>query len=72
MEAYRRLRAVPYYDQNLDLVAVNGAGEFGAYCICWYDPGSRSGLFEPVGTAEACRRSTATRLAASSSRIRCG
>jgi mycothiol synthase len=56
MEAYRRLRAVPYYDQNLDLVAVNGAREFGAYCICWYDPGSRSGLFEPVGTAEAYRR----------------
>jgi mycothiol synthase len=56
MEAYRRLRAAPDYDPNLDLVAVNGAGELGAYCICWYDPGSRSGLFEPVGTAEAHRR----------------
>jgi mycothiol synthase len=29
---------------------------FGAYCLCWYDPVSRTGLFEPLGTRPAHRR----------------
>ena len=50
LPAYRRLRAAPIYEPELDLVAVLSDGDFGAYCICWYDPASRAGEFEPVGT----------------------
>ena len=30
-------------------------GAFGPSCLCWFDPASRSGLFEPVGTRPAYR-----------------
>jgi GNAT superfamily N-acetyltransferase len=55
VEGYRRLRERPVYRPDLDLVAVTPEGELAAYCIVWWDPASRVGLYEPVGAAERHR-----------------
>jgi mycothiol synthase len=52
-EAYRGLRAAPVYRPELDLVAVTEDDEFVSYCIVWFDPVSKRGEFEPVGTKPA-------------------
>lgn len=56
LEAYRRLRRAELYRPELDLVVVTPEGEFASYCICWYDPNTRIGEFEPVGTRAAYQR----------------
>jgi ribosomal protein S18 acetylase RimI-like enzyme len=55
VESYRGMRAVMGFLPDLDIVAVAPNGTLASYCICWYDPESRTGLFEPVGTRPAYR-----------------
>jgi ribosomal protein S18 acetylase RimI-like enzyme len=54
-EAYGNLRKAAGYMPSLDLVAAGPDSVFGAYCLCWHDPVSRTGLFEPLGTSPAHR-----------------
>jgi ribosomal protein S18 acetylase RimI-like enzyme len=49
VETYRRLRAAPLYDPELDVVLEDSAGKFLSYCIGWADAANRVGHFEPVG-----------------------
>jgi ribosomal protein S18 acetylase RimI-like enzyme len=55
-EAYQNLREAAAYMLSLDLVAAGPDSVFGAYCLCWHDPASRTGLFEPLGSSPAHRR----------------
>lgn len=55
-EAYDAVRATPPYRPDLDVLVRTPEGEAAAYLIAWYDPASRSGELEPVGTAPASRR----------------
>jgi mycothiol synthase len=55
-DSYQRMRAVPGYSPDLDIVAVLPGGAFASYCICWFDAVSGCGEFEPVGTRAAYRR----------------
>jgi ribosomal protein S18 acetylase RimI-like enzyme len=50
VEAYRRLRAAPGYDEQLDIVVEAADGRLASYCICWVDTANGIGEFEPVGT----------------------
>ncbi|CAA9536288.1 MAG: hypothetical protein AVDCRST_MAG73-1491 [uncultured Thermomicrobiales bacterium] len=53
---HRAVMASPTYRPDLDLVAEAPDGSFAAFCIVWFDPDNRIGVFEPVGTHSAHRR----------------
>ncbi len=56
VSSYRRLRASPLYDSELDLVVEISEGRFASCCICWMDAVNGLGFFEPVGTRKSYRR----------------
>jgi mycothiol synthase len=53
---HQRAMQAPTYRQDLDLVVVAPDGTFAAFCIVWFDPENRFGLFEPVGCHSAHQR----------------
>jgi len=55
-EKHRAVMASPTYRPELDLIAEAPDGSFAAFCIVWFDPVNRIGVFEPVGTHSAHRR----------------
>ena len=55
-ERYRTMTELSYYDAELGLAVVAPDGTVAAFCICWLDPYSASGQFEPVGTLPDFRR----------------
>ena len=52
-EWYRNVQRAPLYRRDLDIVAVAPDGEFASFCTIWFDDVTRSGAFEPAGTAPA-------------------
>jgi ribosomal protein S18 acetylase RimI-like enzyme len=55
-EWYHNIQRAPLYRRDLDIVAVAADGEFASFCTVWFDDVTRSGVFEPVGTAPAHQR----------------
>jgi len=53
---YQNIQRAPLYRRDLDLVAVASSGEHAAFCTIWFDDVTRTGLFEPVGTAPQHQR----------------
>ncbi|WP_050669257.1 GNAT family N-acetyltransferase [Luteipulveratus halotolerans] len=49
-DAYERVTATSLYRRDLDLVVEAPDGQLVASALGWFDPMSRSGLIEPVGT----------------------
>lgn len=54
-ERYRKLRASPLYEPDLDVVLTH-EGRMVSYCVCWLDVVNKIGLFEPVGTRPSATR----------------
>ncbi|UCD65190.1 MAG: GNAT family N-acetyltransferase [Candidatus Zixiibacteriota bacterium] len=53
---YHNIQRAPLYNRDLDIVAVAPGGEFAAFCTVWFDDVTRTGVFEPVGTAPEHQR----------------
>ena len=53
---YHNVQKAPLYRRDLDLVAVAPDGELAAFCTIWFDDVTRTGIFEPVGTAPEHQR----------------
>ncbi len=55
-EWYHNIQRAPLYRRDLDIVAVAPDGELASFCTVWFDDATRTGAFEPVGTARAHQR----------------
>jgi mycothiol synthase len=53
---YPNIQRAPLYRRELDIVAVASNGEVASFCTVWFDDVTRTGAFEPVGTAPAHQR----------------
>jgi ribosomal protein S18 acetylase RimI-like enzyme len=53
---YPNIQRAPLYRRDLDLVAVAPGGKLAAFCTVWFDDVTRTGAFEPVGTAPSHQR----------------
>jgi GNAT superfamily N-acetyltransferase len=53
---YRSVQRAPLYRRDLDIVAVAPGGAIAAFCTVWFDDVTRTGAFEPVGTAPEHQR----------------
>jgi ribosomal protein S18 acetylase RimI-like enzyme len=53
---YLKVMRTPGFDPGRELVVVAPDGRFAAFVVIWFDPISRSGLFEPVGCHRDYRR----------------
>jgi ribosomal protein S18 acetylase RimI-like enzyme len=62
LERYLEVRGISeVFDAELDIVAVAPDGSFAASCICWADPISGVGFYEPAGTRPEWRGSGVSR-----------
>lgn len=52
----RRTLLHPDYQPDLDIVVAAPDGRLAAFCICWFDAGSRVGRVEPLGCHQDFRR----------------
>lgn len=50
IDQYLKVRNMPNFEAELDVVSENAAKEFGAYCIGWADKNMQIGSIEPLGT----------------------
>lgn len=55
-EWYHNIQRAPLYRRDLDIVAVSPKGEVASFCTVWFDDVTRTGAFEPVGTARKYHR----------------
>lgn len=60
-EEYLRVMRSPAFDIERELVVVAPDGRFAAFTVLWFDPVSRSALFEPVGCHPDFQRRGLTR-----------
>ncbi len=55
-EWYRNVQRAPLYRRDLDIVAVAPDGDLASFATIWFDDVTRTGAFEPVGTAPEHQR----------------